>query len=113
MTGPHGADWHSGLVQEAVRRIVETAHPLRIILFGSAARGEMTEDSDLDFLVVCPTPLDPAGMTDRIYEGLLGVDFPVDVIVTTEASLARYREDPGMIYWTALEEGREVYPAPT
>jgi predicted nucleotidyltransferase len=42
------------IVSEMVRRIVETAHPLRIILFGSAARGEMDENSDLDVLVIMP-----------------------------------------------------------
>lgn len=30
-----------------VRRIVELAHPLRIILFGSAARGEPTRSHDV------------------------------------------------------------------
>jgi predicted nucleotidyltransferase len=35
-----------------VRRIVEVAQPDRIILFGSAARGEMGADSDIDLLVV-------------------------------------------------------------
>jgi UTP:GlnB (protein PII) uridylyltransferase len=41
-----------GLLDEAVRRVVDVAHPDRIILFGSAARGQMGPDSDLDLLVV-------------------------------------------------------------
>jgi predicted nucleotidyltransferase len=41
-------------LQELVQRIVETVHPLRIILFGSAARGEMGPNSDLDVLVAMP-----------------------------------------------------------
>lgn len=40
------------ILDEIVRRIVDVAHPDRIILFGSAARGEMGPDSDLDLLVV-------------------------------------------------------------
>ena len=39
-------------LDEIVRRVAEVAQPDRIILFGSAARGQMTHDSDLDMLVV-------------------------------------------------------------
>ena len=42
-------------LDELVRRIVEAVHPLRIILFGSAARGDWTEDSDVDVLVLLDT----------------------------------------------------------
>ncbi|MBI4678690.1 MAG: nucleotidyltransferase domain-containing protein [Elusimicrobia bacterium] len=37
---------------EVIRRVVEVAHPDRIILFGSWARGEADPDSGLDLLVV-------------------------------------------------------------
>ncbi len=39
-------------IQEAVERLRKAANPVRIILFGSYARGDMKETSDLDFLVV-------------------------------------------------------------
>ena len=42
------------LIQEIVQRILSVARPERIILFGSAATGEMTRDSDIDLLVVEP-----------------------------------------------------------
>ncbi len=41
-----------GVLGEIVHRIVEVARPERIILFGSAARGQMGGDSDVDLLVV-------------------------------------------------------------
>ena len=41
-------------IEELVRRIVDAVHPLRIILFGSAARGEMGPHSDIDVMVVMP-----------------------------------------------------------
>jgi predicted nucleotidyltransferase len=44
------------LAHELVRRMLTAAHPGRIILFGSAASGTMTADSDLDLLVVEPQP---------------------------------------------------------
>jgi len=42
------------ILEHVVDQIVELAHPDRVILFGSAATGEMTADSDLDLLVVEP-----------------------------------------------------------
>jgi predicted nucleotidyltransferase len=47
------------LLREIVRRVLSVARPDRIILFGSAATGEMTKDSDIDLLVVAPTPKNP------------------------------------------------------
>jgi len=44
----------AALLSTLTRSIVESVHPLRIILFGSAARGAMGPDSDFDFLVVKP-----------------------------------------------------------
>ena len=43
------------LLNEVVRRVLTVAHPDRIILFGSAATGQMTKDSDIDILIVEPT----------------------------------------------------------
>ena len=40
------------IVADIVRRVVEAAQPDKIILFGSAARGEMGPNSDIDFLVI-------------------------------------------------------------
>jgi len=39
-------------LQEIIRRIVKVAQPEKIILFGSAARGEMGPNSDVDLLVI-------------------------------------------------------------
>src|ERR1700737_828182 len=44
------------LVDEIVHRVLSVARPDRIILFGSAATGHMTKDSDIDLLVVEPSP---------------------------------------------------------
>ena len=45
---------HEKTIDVLVRRIVEEVHPIRIILFGSAARGNVEQDSDIDLLVVMP-----------------------------------------------------------
>ena len=58
---------------EIIRRIVRVAAPERIVLFGSAARGEAGPDSDLDLLVIKPGHYHRGRVTDAIYRSLIGV----------------------------------------
>lgn len=94
-----------------IRNIVASAKPLRIVLFGSAARGESTEHSDIDLLVVMPngTPRRPTAM--RIYGAVKDVTLPFDVIVATPEDLEKYGNSPGLIYRHILRDGRELYAA--
>jgi predicted nucleotidyltransferase len=100
------------LLEELVRRIVEAVHPLRIILFGSAARGEMGPDSDLDVLVVMPDGVHRRETGQLIYRHLLGLGFATDVVVVTQSDIERYASNPYMIINPALDEGKELYHAP-
>ena len=79
------------LLDELVRRIVETVHPLRIILFGSAARGEMGRDSDLDVLVVMPDGIPRWETAQLIRRYLMGLGFAKDILVVTESDIERHR----------------------
>lgn len=97
------------ILDEVVRRIVEAVHPLRIILFGSAARGEMRPDSDLDLLIVMPDESDCNGVTDTLYLELMDLPLPKDIIVTTNLSLIEYGNNWSMVYYSALREGIEIY----
>ncbi len=54
--------------------------PKKIILFGSAVRGEMTENSDLDLLVVVPPGVHRRQTAQKIYRNLIGVGFAADII---------------------------------
>jgi len=96
---------------ELVRRIVEAAHPLRIVLFGSAARGDSGRYSDIDVLVVMPEGSHRRETARTIYRNLLGFGLPVDVVVATSADLEKYADSPGLVYREALREGRELYAA--
>ena len=96
-------------VQAIVDRIVQTVDPLRVILFGSAARGDLDENSDLDFLVVMPEGTRRRQTARKLYRALYGVGVAKDIIVSTENDLERFRNDPGYIYRQALEEGIELY----
>ena len=97
--------------EQLVARIVAASHPQRIILFGSAARGEAGRHSDVDVLVVAPEGAHRRKTAQAIYRGLLGLGVPVDVVVATPSDLEDYRESPGLVYREALREGKELYAA--
>ena len=97
------------IVDELVRLIVEVASPLRILLFGSAARGDMHPDSDLDVLVVVAEGTPCRRASQKIYRHLIGFPLAVDVIVTTEEEIRKYRDNFSLVYYPALREGKEIY----
>jgi predicted nucleotidyltransferase len=109
MKRPEEGGPNPAVLREALRRIESVVHPQRVILFGSAARGEMHEDSDLDLLVVVKGPVDKGRLLDEIYENMVGAGGPVDVLLITPEELEEQKDNPGMIYGTVLEEGEVVY----
>lgn len=99
------------MIEDLVRRIVEVAHPVRIILFGSAARGEMGPWSDLDVLVVTEGELAAQQAWRKLYPAMRGLGAPIDILVVTVADLERHKNNIGLIYRRILREGREIYAA--
>lgn len=55
------------ILRDIIRRVVEAAHPDKIIMFGSAARGEMGPNSDVDLLVIKGGKFDRWRLTTAIY----------------------------------------------
>ena len=96
-----------------IQRVVEVAQPERIILFGSAARGDMGPHSDVDLLVVKSGEFDQGRLVGDIYLHLHGVGQAVDVLVVTPEQVERYRDTHYLIIAPALREGKEVYHART
>ena len=97
------------VIEQLVRRIIEIAQPLRIILFGSAARGEMGPDSDIDVLVVMPEGVHRRRTAQLLYRQIRGLGVPFDILVATPDDLERHKDNIGLIYQSVLREGREVY----
>jgi predicted nucleotidyltransferase len=64
------------LLQKIVRRMLEVSQADRIILFGSAARGQMTADSDIDLLVLESSPDEPRQESVRLRNALRGLGCP-------------------------------------
>lgn len=99
------------ILQNIIDRVVAAAQPDRIILFGSAARGEMRPDSDIDLLVIKGVVPSRRDLAKKIYRSLSGVGVPVDVVVVTPEDVETYRDKVGPIIGPAVREGRVVYVA--
>ena len=99
------------VLRDIVRRVVEVAQPERIILFGSAARGTMGTNSDVDLLVVKRGKYDRGQVIDQIHHRLDGVGEAVDVIVVTPEDVERYGDSPYIVIYPALREGKLIYAA--
>ena len=99
------------LLDEVVHRILAVAQPLKIMLFGSAARGTMGPESDIDLLVVVSDGTPRRQTAQDIYMNLFGLEIGVDVVVATAQDLQAYGDNCGLVYYPALREGREIYVA--
>ncbi len=98
-------------LKKVLSRIVEVAHPEKIILFGSAARGRMKSSSDLDLLVIKKGHYHRGRLTESIYMNLIGVGQAVDVVVATPEDVERFKNVHSMVISPALKEGKVVYAA--
>jgi uncharacterized protein len=99
------------LTREIVRRILTVAKPDRIILFGSAATDQMTRDSDIDLLIVEPTPENTREESVRIRSAIGDVDYPIDVIVIPTERFEATKNIIGGIAYPAHKYGKILYEA--
>ena len=95
-------------LDDIIRRIVEVAEPEKIILFGSAARGDMNRHSDVDLLII-KDGVDALELMGRISRKLHGVGAAVDAIVADPADVERFKDSHALVFKPALLEGRVVY----
>jgi predicted nucleotidyltransferase len=107
----HGMTIDQNLLDEVVRRVVDVAQPDRIILFGSAARGEMGPDSDLDLLVVKAGVPHRRRLAQQIYLALFGIAVSVDIIVVSPEDIEAFKDKVGTIIGPALKDGKLLYAA--
>ena len=109
-------DVTDALIAQMVQAVVDEVDPEQVILFGSRARGEEQEDSDVDLVVV---EAEPFGGTRsrhkemvRLYKVL--ADFPVsaDVLVYTHDEVDYWRDSLNHVLARALREGEVLYERP-
>ncbi|MBA2691073.1 MAG: nucleotidyltransferase domain-containing protein, partial [Rubrobacter sp.] len=92
----------------------ENFDPLKIVVFGSVARGDANYDSDIDLLVVFDHVewAEKRNVTREVRRSLNGIPVPVDVVVTDVDEIRRRGHIVGTILRPALGEGKVAYERP-
>ncbi len=98
-------------IDDAIKKIVDQFHPVKIILFGSYARGAAGPDSDVDLLVVMEVKDSKRRQAVEIDLALSDRTFPLDLIVVTPEEFEKYRDVVGHILYPAVHEGKILYDA--
>jgi predicted nucleotidyltransferase len=102
----------NAVLDEILRRLTPAVPGLRkVILFGSAARGQAASDSDLDLLVVVDSALPRAQRYLRISRLLRGIGVAVDLIVQTPDEHAANSQKYWSVTAQATQNGRVLYEA--
>lgn len=97
-------------IDEAAKVLAQTAnHPTKIILYGSYARGNARDDSDLDLLVIEEHPQDRHHEIVRLQRALAHLGVPADVVVVSQRQADEWRAVQGTMIREALTEGRVLY----
>lgn len=107
---------NDSIINQMAECIVKEVNPVRIVLFGSAARGQGHEDSDVDLLVIEDAPFGAARSryreTGRINRALAGFGVAKDVLVYSIDEVERWRNSVNHVVAHALREGRDLYVRP-
>jgi|ERR1700677_1705434 len=100
------------IVQVAGQRLLAAArNPVKVVLFGSQARGDTGPDSDMDFLVIEHEVRDRHAEMVRLGRELRSLGVPVDVIVVSERYADEWAGVEGSMVHAALTEGRVLHAA--
>lgn len=96
-------------IDEIVKRIVDNYKPERIILFGSYAYGNPSEDSDLDLLIIKDSKLLRYKRGKEVRKYLCGLKVAVDLLVYTEKEVQKWKDVKPAFITTVTEKGMVLY----
>ena len=107
---------NNSIIEQMAECIVKEVNPARIILFGSSARGQLHEGSDVDLLVIEDAPFGQGrsrfSETGRINRALAGFGVAKDILVYSLDEVERWRNSVNHVISHALREGRDLYVRP-
>ena len=96
-------------IREIVKKIAENYNPEKIILFGSYAKGNGGEDSDLDIIVIKNTNLPKHKRGIEIRRLFYGLPIPMDFKIYTDQEFDKERNNPYSFLHSALNGSKILY----
>ena len=99
------------IFEQIVTFITSKISPEKIILFGSYARGDNKEESDIDILIIIKNLENERKITGLLYKALLNEDIslPIDFIAVDYDKYNLLKNKIGYIYKTIEQEGQILY----
>lgn len=98
-------------IDQAVELLKREAPDATVILFGSYARGDARDDSDLDLLVVKAIVQARRHEMVHLKEALRPLKVSVDVVVVSRKTFDEWADTPGTLIYHAAREGKVLYAA--
>jgi uncharacterized protein len=98
-------------VDLAVKTAIEVANPSRVFIFGSWARGEATDSSDLDLAVFFPDERkeELGELRRKIARAIKDIRMTIDLVVASEGYAAEFNSSVNSVYYKILHRGKLVY----
>jgi predicted nucleotidyltransferase len=98
-------------IDKIIPLVVSIAVPDQIILFGSYARGDNTEKSDIDLLIIKKGLKNGRKISGSLYMAFLEneIGIPVDLLTIDYDRYIELNTKIGYIYKTIKEEGKVIY----
>ena len=96
-------------IGDVAKRIGDEANAEAVILFGSYAKGDATENSDVDLLVIAESDLPRFKRSRRLYKLFKPYPFGMDILVYTPAEVEKGAKSSLSFVSTVLKEGKTVY----
>jgi predicted nucleotidyltransferase len=97
------------LLPQMVADLVRAVSPLRVILFGSHARGNAGPDSDLDLVVVSETVTDRRHETGDLLRLLARYPVPKDILLYSRTEFESGRDTRNHVLYDAVRQGKVLY----
>lgn len=96
-------------IKRVAKRMAIAVHAERVILFGSHARGDATEHSDVDLMIIAESDLPRFKRSRKLYKLIKPHPFAMDLVVYTPQEIEKGKKSKVSFVSTVLQEGKTLY----
>lgn len=96
-------------IERVAQRIGNAANAERVILFGSYARGEADENSDVDFMIIAESDMPRFKRSRELYKMFRPYPFGMDLVVYTPSEIEKGKRSHISFVSHVLQEGKILY----